>query len=191
MAAERDRRKQVLDTRALVNVAEGHKQRTILESEGCKYWCFLQLQLVFTMPFVALQSRINEAAGEKRKLILESEGMLEAAKNQGEALAGQVDILAKSLAAPNTIPTLDDRVKALDAILELRRLEQLKAIASGSGNSTYFFGDSRGIGRDAYDIENVERWKRSLPDSQRIIDSSQTPISPNPGAQRSAPVHSL
>jgi len=34
MQAERERRKQLLDTQALVNVAEGHKQRTILESEG-------------------------------------------------------------------------------------------------------------------------------------------------------------
>lgn len=36
MAAERERRKKILDTQALVNVAEGHKQRVILESEGGK-----------------------------------------------------------------------------------------------------------------------------------------------------------
>ena len=34
MEAERNRRKQLLDTQAAVNVAEGHKQRAILESEG-------------------------------------------------------------------------------------------------------------------------------------------------------------
>lgn len=34
MQAERERRKQILDTQALVNVAEGHKQRAILESEA-------------------------------------------------------------------------------------------------------------------------------------------------------------
>ncbi len=34
MEAERNRRKQLLDTQAQVNVAEGHKQRVILESEG-------------------------------------------------------------------------------------------------------------------------------------------------------------
>lgn len=34
MAAERDRRKKILDTQAMVNVAEGHKQRVILESEA-------------------------------------------------------------------------------------------------------------------------------------------------------------
>jgi regulator of protease activity HflC (stomatin/prohibitin superfamily) len=37
MAAERERRKQILDTQALVNVAEGHKQRAILESEASKF----------------------------------------------------------------------------------------------------------------------------------------------------------
>lgn len=40
MAAERERRKQILDTQAQVNVAEGHKQRAILESEGSKWTCF-------------------------------------------------------------------------------------------------------------------------------------------------------
>ena len=36
MAAERERRKQILDTQAKVNIAEGNKQRMILESEGSK-----------------------------------------------------------------------------------------------------------------------------------------------------------
>lgn len=36
MAAERERRKKILDTQAMINVAEGHKQRVILESEGGK-----------------------------------------------------------------------------------------------------------------------------------------------------------
>jgi regulator of protease activity HflC (stomatin/prohibitin superfamily) len=34
MQAERERRKQILDTQALINVSEGQKQRSILESEG-------------------------------------------------------------------------------------------------------------------------------------------------------------
>ena len=37
MAAERERRKQILDTQAKVNIAEGNKQRMILESEGSKF----------------------------------------------------------------------------------------------------------------------------------------------------------
>ena len=34
MEAERNRRKQLLDTQAQINVAEGQKQRVILEIEG-------------------------------------------------------------------------------------------------------------------------------------------------------------
>ena len=34
MEAERNRRKQLLDTQAQINIAEGQKQRVILESEG-------------------------------------------------------------------------------------------------------------------------------------------------------------
>ena len=34
MEAERNRRKQLLDTQAQINVAEGQKQKVILESEG-------------------------------------------------------------------------------------------------------------------------------------------------------------
>ena len=48
MQAERERRKQILDTQALVNVAEGHKQRTILESEGgtCMSNCYRMHNLI-------------------------------------------------------------------------------------------------------------------------------------------------
>lgn len=41
MQAERERRKQLLDTQALVNVAEGQKERIILESEGGGFGFFL------------------------------------------------------------------------------------------------------------------------------------------------------
>jgi len=41
MEAERNRRKQLLDTQAQINVAEGQKQRVILESEG--HVCFSPL----------------------------------------------------------------------------------------------------------------------------------------------------
>ena len=37
----------------------------------------------------------------------------------------------------------------------------MKAIANGTGNSTYFFGDAKGTGRDAYEVENMERLKKS------------------------------
>lgn len=59
------------------------------------------------------------------------------------------------------------KLHALDAILELRRLEQLKAIAAGQANSTYFFGRETGVSeRSRYEIDNVEKWKRSLEDQQ-------------------------
>ena len=105
--------------------------------------------------------------------------MLEAAKNQGEALASQVDILARALASPSTNPSPAERTKALDALLELRRLEQLKAIAHGNGNSTYFFGDAKGTGRHAYDVENTEMWKRSLVDQCNVALSVPPAHKPN------------
>lgn len=165
MAAERDRRKQILDTQALVNVAEGHKQRVILESEGGG--CILLLIDAELLPhdtLAAFQSQMNQSAAQKQKLILESEGFLGAAVNEGEAIARQVDTLARTLASPSTEPTPADKAKALEALLELRRLEQLKAIAAGAGNSTYFFGDAKGSGKDAYDVDNLEKWKKNVLD---------------------------
>ena len=94
-----------------------------------------------TPDLTALQSQLNNAEGKKQKMILESEGFLQAAHNEGKALARQVEAVAQSLRDPNERPTERERVKALGALLELRRLEQLKAIAEGRGNSTYFFGD--------------------------------------------------
>ncbi|KAF8515827.1 stomatin family protein [Hysterangium stoloniferum] len=147
MQAERERRKQLLDTQAQVNVAEGQKQRTILESEG------------------ELQSQLNRAEGEKRGQILKSEGFLQASINEGVALARQIDSVAEALTLESgEKPTAEIKLKALDALLQLRRLEQLKAIAEGEANSTYFFGDeSRRTGSlNFYDVDNAEKWKQSL-----------------------------
>ena len=116
-------------------------------------------QLIFL--FQAFQSQLNQSAAQKQKLILESEGLLEAAKNEGEAIARQVDILARSLGSPGSEVTNEDKNTALSALLELRRIEQLKAIAAGAGNATYFFGDGKRLGRDAYDVDLTEKWKRS------------------------------
>jgi len=153
MAAERERRKQILDTQALVNVAEGHKQRAILESEA------------------NLQSQLNAAAGHKQSSILESEGMREAVRNEGEALSLQVKILAEALSG-SPDPNETHLLKALDAVLEVRRLEQLKAIASGPGNSTYFFGEAKGAGRDPYTVENMEKWKKQTSTSAVLVNTS-------------------
>ncbi|KZT30605.1 hypothetical protein NEOLEDRAFT_1052904, partial [Neolentinus lepideus HHB14362 ss-1] len=142
MAAERERRKQLLDTQALVNVAEGQKQRMILESEG------------------ALQAELNRAEGQKGRQILESEGALAVSMNQGQALAQQMNVIADALTGGDKTPSSETRMKALDVLVELRRLEQLKAIATGSGNTTYFL-DSLNVGREPYDVDNLEKWKQT------------------------------
>lgn len=57
------------------------------------------------------------------------------------ALAQQVEQLAQSLStSPDSIDP-QARVIALEKLVELKRLEQLKAIAESKSNSTYFFGD--------------------------------------------------
>jgi regulator of protease activity HflC (stomatin/prohibitin superfamily) len=55
MEAERNRRKQILDTQAQINVAEGQKQRVILESEGL------------------LQAKSNEADASYKTVFREAE----------------------------------------------------------------------------------------------------------------------
>ncbi|KDQ63516.1 hypothetical protein JAAARDRAFT_29538 [Jaapia argillacea MUCL 33604] len=150
MAAERERRKQLLDTQAMVNVAEGQKTRAILESEG------------------ALQAQLNQAAGQKEMSILESEGARQASLNEGRALAEQVELIARSLSVGDENPSPELRIKALEALVELRRLEQLKAIAKGHGTSTYFFDGAKGLLREPYDVDNAEKWKRTLTDRVRV-----------------------
>ncbi|KDQ06216.1 hypothetical protein BOTBODRAFT_121816 [Botryobasidium botryosum FD-172 SS1] len=164
MEAERNRRKQLLDTQAQINVAEGQKQRTILESEG------------------SLQAQLNEAAGKKQQTILESEGLLEATQNEGRALAMQVEILAASLAPGGASGEVleSHRAKALDTLVELKRIGELQAIARGGGNSTYFFGSGGGKGagagagagegegevkklaQDPFYVDNMQRWKKDV-----------------------------
>jgi len=158
MEAERNRRKQLLDTQAQINVAEGQKQRTILESEG------------------SLQAQLNEAAGKKQQTILESEGLLEATQNEGRALAMQVEILAASLASGGAVLE-SHREKALNTLVELKRIGELQAIARGGGNSTYFFGsggagvgvgagagegDVKKLAQDPFYVDNMQRWKKDV-----------------------------
>lgn len=116
-----------------------------------------------------LQSQLNKAEGEKRSAILTSEGFLQASVNEGLALARQIDTVAESLAVESgEKPSEQMKLRALDTLLELRRLEQLKAIAAGQSNSTYFFARETGMSeRSGYEIDNVEKWKRSL-DDRRI-----------------------
>lgn len=53
---------------------------------------------------------------------------------------------------------------ALSALLSLARLEQLKAIAIGEGNSTYFFGDKASLGSkmlEEYGVDFAEKIKKA------------------------------
>ncbi len=66
---------------------------------------------------------------------------------EASAIAQQVEAISRSL-TPSSItePSAENREKALQILVELKRLEQLKAIASSQSNSTYFFGDKASLG---------------------------------------------
>ena len=55
---------------------------------------------------------------------------------ESEALAKQIDAIARSMTSSE--PTEAQRRIAADLLLEIRRLEQLKAIAAGHSNSVSF-----------------------------------------------------
>jgi hypothetical protein len=62
----------------------------------------------------------------------------EQAVMEANALATQVAAVASSLASS---PGSEERVLALRTLVEIKRIEQLKAIAKSGNSSTYFFGD--------------------------------------------------
>jgi hypothetical protein len=66
---------------------------------------------------------------------------------EAAAIAQQVEAIARSL-TPSSVsePTPEHRSKALQTLVDLKRLDQLKAIASSQSNSTYFFGDRASVG---------------------------------------------
>ena len=125
-----------------MNVAEGHEQRVILESEG------------------HLEAKSNEADAAYKTVFREAEARFappspwhypcphltiislfkkEQAVMEASALANQVSAIAASLNPSN--PGAEERKLALRTIVELKRLEQLREIAKSGNNSTYFFGD--------------------------------------------------
>ncbi|KAJ7856697.1 stomatin family protein [Mycena olivaceomarginata] len=157
MEAERNRRKQLLDTQAQINVAEGQKQRVILESEG------------------HLAAKSNEADAAFKTVVREAEARKQQALMEASALASQIDALAEAVAAPGTPAGPAERKQALDALVELRRLEQLRAIAKGTGNATYFFGDRAALGLgggagDAFNVDYAEQVKGGLAKGKGRVD---------------------
>lgn len=148
MEAERNRRKQLLDTQAQINVAEGNKQRVILESEG------------------HLEAKSNEADARYKTVYREAEARQQQALMEASAIAQQIEHIASSIAEDKTNVRPEDRQRALSTLVELKRLEQLKAIAGSPSNSTYFFGDKAalgsGQGAEAYNIDYAEHVKGGL-----------------------------
>lgn len=71
MEAERNRRKQLLDTQAQINVAEGQKQRVILESEGHVRQVFSRTFPI--LPSAQLEARSNEADAAYKTVVREAE----------------------------------------------------------------------------------------------------------------------
>ncbi|KAF8623773.1 hypothetical protein AX15_006214 [Amanita polypyramis BW_CC] len=155
MEAERNRRKQLLDTQAQVNVAEGQKQRVILESEG------------------HVAAKTNEADALYKLITREAEAKKLQALLESSAIAQQVEEIATSIAQDKDNIQQGDRQRALSTLMGLKRLEQLKAIASSEANSTYFFGDKAALGGGAetsFIIDSVEKLKGQA----RVRTSKQT-----------------
>jgi hypothetical protein len=71
-------------------------------------------------------------------------------------------LLARALSPDGTI-TDATRAEALRALIELKRIEQLKAIASGDGNSTYFFGDRAAMKGDVWHPDGEKRVRAAFP----------------------------
>jgi hypothetical protein len=84
---------------------------------------------------------------------------------EASALAAQVDEIARSLSNSEKV-TDEDRRRALAAIIEIKRLDQLKAIASSQSNSTYFFGDRAAMGVasdvEAFNVDYAQNVKKGL-----------------------------
>ncbi|TFK34704.1 hypothetical protein BDQ12DRAFT_656638 [Crucibulum laeve] len=156
MEAERNRRKQLLDTQAQINVAEGQKQRVILESEG------------------HLEAKSNEADAKYKTVVREAEARKQQSLMEASAIAEQVENIARSIAQNTEKPTPEDRQRALSTLIELKRLEQLRAIAESKSNSTYFFGDTAALGRstEAFNIDYAQHVKAGLEKAPRGVEGA-------------------
>ena len=75
---------------------------------------------------------------------------------EASALAMQVEDIARSISLDKDNVGPEERQRALETLVELRRLEQLKAIAASKSNSTYFFGDRSALGRSSGDVYNID-----------------------------------
>ena len=88
---------------------------------------------------------------------------------EASAIAKQIEQIAASVAEDKDSVRPADRHRALNALIELRRLEQLRAIAGSASNSTYFFGDKAALGQgaEAYNVDYAENVKGGL--KERVV----------------------
>ena len=75
---------------------------------------------------------------------------------EASAIAQQVDHIARSLALNKDDIKPEHRQTALTTLVELKRLEQLRAIAESKSNSTYFFGDKAALGSASAEAFNID-----------------------------------
>lgn len=83
---------------------------------------------------------------------------------EASAIAQQINHIAGSLSISDDIILPEHRQAALITLVELKRLEQLRAIAESKGNSTYFFGDKAAMGtaNEAFNVDYAQHVKASL-----------------------------
>ena len=115
MDAERDRRQQELNTRAKINISEGEKQSTILQSEG---------NLIAAKNLANANLLTMQKQAEGQKYFIEQETV---------ALTEQLQTISKQLN--------NDYYLTVQYLLARKRFEELQAIANGENNSTYFINN--------------------------------------------------
>lgn len=115
MEGERARRRTLLDTEASVNVADGLKRSTILQSEG------------------KLASIRNDIAGDYERVVRKAEAARESMIMEANGISQQIDTISTSLGNNGA-----SRFAALTTLLEMKRIEYLGQVASGPNNNTYF-----------------------------------------------------
>lgn len=93
---------------------------------------------------------------------------------EASALAQQVEALARSLAPSNEEVSSQHLQIALEKLIEVRRLEQLKAIANSQSNSTYFFGSQASLGQDPYSIDYAEQVKGRMTNAKNVGGPAST-----------------
>ncbi|ARF08936.1 stomatin family protein [Catovirus CTV1] len=118
LEAERNRRKQVLDTEANVNVAEGEKRRMILQSEGM------------------LIAAKNEAEATLLKTQKEAEGKKFLMDQETVAMEKQINTIKNSLGSSEL---------AVKYLVEQQKFKHLSAMANGPNNNTYFVPEGNNL----------------------------------------------